>query len=151
LKIFKPKLNDINNIQSLLKPFIDDGIILLRDKNEVATNIRSYTAIEENDKIIGIVALHIYSDELAEVRSLAVDKNYQNKGIGKKLIESIEKEGQNLGIKQILTLTYQKDFFEKIGFIEIEKESIPEQKVWADCIKCKHFPMCNEISMIKNI
>jgi amino-acid N-acetyltransferase len=151
LIIFKPKLKDIENIQKLLKPFVDDGIILLRDKNEIATNIRSYSAVEIDKKIVGIVALHIYSDELAEVRSLAVDKAYQQKGIGKKLIKSIEEEAKILGVKQILTLTYQKEFFQNIGFIEIDKESIPEQKVWADCIKCKHFPMCNEISMIKNI
>ena len=151
MKIFKPTLKDIKNIQSLLQPFVDDGIILFRDKNEIAMNIRSYSAVEMDNKIIGIVALHIYSDVLAEVRSLAVDKNFQKKGIGKALIQAIEKEAKNLGIKQILTLTYQKEFFQNQNFIEIDKESIPEQKVWADCIKCKHFPMCNEIAMIKNI
>jgi len=45
-------------------------------------------------------------------------------------------------------LTYLADFFKKIGFVEIPKESIPEHKIWADCIKCIHFPVCNEISLV---
>ena len=45
----------------------------------------------------------------------------------------------------------KKEFFEKNGFVEIPKENIPEHKIWADCIKCKHFPICNEISLIKTI
>jgi amino-acid N-acetyltransferase len=48
-------------------------------------------------------------------------------------------------------LTYQQRFFERLGFEEIPKESIPEHKIWADCIKCKHFPVCNEVSLIKTL
>jgi amino-acid N-acetyltransferase len=149
--IKKPTLKDISAIQKLLFPFINDGIILKRDDDEIATNIRSYVIAINDDKIIGVGALHIYSTNLAEIRSLAVDKNYQKKGIGKKIIQALENEAKQLGINQLLTLTYQKEFFEKIGFNEIPKERVPEHKVWSDCIKCPHFPNCNEISLIKTI
>ena len=36
-------------------------------------------------------------------------------------------------------------------FREIAKEDIPEQKIWADCIRCKLFPICNEIAMVIDI
>jgi len=149
--IKKPILSDIKGIQNLLSPFIKDGIILKRDDDEIATNIRSYIIATDNDKIIGVGALHIYSVNLAEIRSLAVDENYQKKGIGKKIVLALEEEAKKLGIKQLLTLTYQKEFFEKLGFIEIPKIEVPEHKVWSDCIKCQHFPNCNEISLIKTI
>jgi amino-acid N-acetyltransferase len=149
--IFKPTLKDIDSIQNLLAPFIADGIILKRDNDEIATNIRSYIAIKNENKIIAIGALHIYSMQLAEIRSLAVDINYQKQGLGKSIIIELEKEAKDLGISQLLTLTYQKEFFEKNGFIEIPKEKVPEHKVWSDCIKCPHFPNCNEISLIKHI
>ena len=45
----------------------------------------------------------------------------------------------------------EKDFFLSCGFREIPKEDIPEQKIWADCIRCKLFPICNEIAMVKDI
>ena len=149
--IKKPILSDIKGIQNLLSPFIKDGIILKRDDDEIATNIRSYIILTDNNKIIGVGALHIYSTKLAEIRSLAVDENYQKKGIGKKIVLGLEEEAKILGIKQLLTLTYQKEFFLKLGFIEIPKIEVPEQKVWSDCIKCQHFPNCNEISLIKYI
>jgi amino-acid N-acetyltransferase len=151
MNIRKPTLKDIQNIQNLLLPFIINGIILKRDNDEIATNIRSYVIALKDNQIIGVGALHIYSMNLAEIRSLAVDENHQKQGIGKKIINSLENEAKQLGIKQLLTLTYQKEFFEKLGFKEIPKEKVPDHKVWSDCIKCPHFPNCNEISLIKTI
>jgi len=149
--IKKPTLNDIEKIEKLLEPFIKEGIILKRDSDEIASNIRSYIIFEDKNNIVGIGALHIYSQDLGEIRSLVVKDNYQKKGIGKKIVLALEKEANNLHLKQLLTLTYQKEFFEKLGFKEIPKEKVPSQKVWSDCIKCQHFPNCNEISLIKNI
>jgi amino-acid N-acetyltransferase len=151
MKIIKPTLKDISKIQNLLTPFIKDGIILKRDDDEVATNIRSYIAIKKDDKFIAIGALHIFSKELGEIRSLAVNRNYQRQGLGKKIVKKLEKEAKSLGLTKLLTLTYQKEFFESLGFKEIPKEEVPSQKVWSDCIKCPHFPNCNEISLIKTI
>ncbi len=138
-------------MQKLVKPEVESGIILDRSQNEMATTIRSYTIAKEGDEIIAFVALHIHTTTLAEIRSLIVKESFRGKGIGKKLVECVIKEGQNLGLKEVLTLTYHKEFFEKLNFREIPKESIPESKIWADCIKCKHFPICNEISLIKEI
>lgn len=151
MKIIKPILKDIPKIQTLLTPFVIEGIILQRDDDEVSTNIRSYIAIKKDDKFIAIGALHIYSQELGEIRSLAVDKNHQRQGLGKKIVKELEKEAKFLGLTKLLTLTYQKEFFESLNFKEIPKEEVPSQKVWSDCIKCPHFPNCNEISLIKTI
>jgi amino-acid N-acetyltransferase len=151
MKIVKPILKDISKIQNLLTPFVIEGIILKRDDDEVATNIRSYIAIQKDNKFIAIGALHIYSKELGEIRSLAVDKNYQRQGLGKKIVKELEKEAKKVGLTKLLTLTYQKEFFESLDFKEIPKEKVPSQKVWSDCIKCPHFPNCNEISLIKTI
>ncbi len=151
MKIFKPTLKDIPQIQELLKVFVEDGVILKRDDNEVATNIRSYIVASYEDNIIAVGALHIYSTNLAEIRSLAVQEKYQRRKIGQKIVLELEKEAKKLGISQLLTLTYKKEFFEKLGFKEIPKKDVPEQKVWSDCIKCPHFPNCDEISLIKTI
>ena len=149
LHIKKPDLRDIIDIQSVLEPYVKEGIILKRDDDEVATNIRSYTVVYDNKKPVGVGALHIFSPFLGEIRSLAVDKDYQGKGIGKLLVSTLLEEAKTLGLKEVLVLTYKKGFFEKLGFMEIEKEAIPDKKIWADCIKCKFFPNCNETALIK--
>jgi amino-acid N-acetyltransferase len=151
MEFAKPTLLDIPQMQNLVKKEVESGIILFRDANEMANTIRSYTVARENCEIVGFAALHIYSPEIAEVRSLVVKEEYRGKGVGKALIKELEAEAKRLGLLRILTLTYQKEFFENNGFVEIPKEEIPEHKIWADCIKCKHFPICNEISLIKTI
>ena len=151
IKYLKPTLEDIPKMQKLIEPEVKEGIILPRSDDEVATNIRSYFTAKDNDKLIGFTALHIHSQNLAEIRSLIVDRAYRGKGIGKELIKQAILEAKILKVKKIFTLTYEKGFFEKMGFSEIAKELLPEHKIWADCIKCKHFPICNEIALIKEL
>jgi len=149
MEIVKPTLKDIFHIQKILKPFIDEGIILKRDDDEIATNIRSYVLAYEKNIPIGVGALHIYSKFLGEIRSLAIKEEFQNRGIGRIMVSELLKEAKKICLKEVLVLTYKKDFFEKLGFIEIDKDAVPDKKIWADCIKCKFFPTCNEIALIK--
>ena len=130
---------------------VENGIILDRSEDEIATNIRSYTLAFDADEIVAFSALHIHTLTLAEIRSLVVKEGYRGQKIGQRLIQKLLEEASFLGVKRVLSLTYQQTFFERLGFVEIPKESLPEHKIWADCIKCKHFPICNEVSLIKEL
>ncbi len=147
----KATLRDIRSMQALVRPEIDSGIILERSDNEIATNIRSYQLAFDGEKLVGFVALHIHTPLLAETRSLIVDEPYRSRKVGTALIGRCLEEAEQLGLSEVLALTYRREFFEKLGFVEISKESLPEHKIWADCIKCKHFPVCNEIALIKRL
>ena len=147
----KPTLKDIASMQELVKNEVDKGIILFRSADEMATTIRSYTLATCDNKILGFAALHIHNPKLAEIRSLIIDENSRGKKIGANLIKTMLEEGRLLGVSEVLALTYRAEFFKKLGFVEIPKESIPESKIWADCIKCKHFPICDEVSLIINL
>ena len=102
-------------------------------------------------QIVGYAALHIHSKDLAEVRSLIVSSHLRGRKMGRKIVEALIAEARFYGLKSIFTLTYRKAFFERLGFIEIPKSQLPQQKIWADCIKCKHFPVCNEIALILDL
>ncbi|MEA1879324.1 MAG: N-acetyltransferase [Campylobacterota bacterium] len=153
IELVKAKLTDIDAMQSLVVSEVKDGVILNRSKDEVATNIRSYVlAKDENNVLVGYAALHIHSNRLAEIRSLIVDEKYRGHNIGKRLVEFTLKEAKVLGVEEdVLVLTYLPQFFEKLGFKEINKEHIPEHKIWADCIKCIHFPVCNEVALVHKV
>lgn len=138
-------------MQELVKEEVVNGIILLRTEDEMANTIRSYTVVEVDGVMAGFTALHIHSARLSEVRSLVVSKKYRGLNLGRKLVEACIEEARKLQLEQILSLTYQKIFFEKLGFKEIEKENIPEHKIWADCIRCKHFPICDEVAMVYDL
>ncbi len=147
----KPTLLDIENMQKLVGPEVESGVILYRSDDEIAQNIRSYVVAKNSEKIVGFCALHIFSKKLAEIRSIIVDKNYRGCKIGKNMVNFLINEGKKLHVETIFALTYEREFFKKIGFKEIDKDKLPKQKIWADCIKCKHFPVCNEIAFIKQI
>jgi len=147
----KATLKDIDSMQDLVQIEVEKGIILPRSDDEIASNIRSYTLCYLDSNLIGFSALHIHTSYLAEIRSLIVKEGFRGKKIGEGLVLKLIDEAFELGVQKILALTYKQTFFERLGFVEIPKESIPEHKIWADCIKCKHFPICNEISLIKNL
>ncbi len=151
IEIKKPTLRDVEAMRRLLIPSIEQGIILDRSHDEIANAIRSYNVAWDYDKIIGFCALHIHSCTLAEIRSLFVSEEYRGRGIATKIISVSIAEALSLGISEILVLTFKRSLFEKLGFVEVSKEAIPNQKIWADCIKCKHFPICEEIALIKRL
>ena len=149
IELSKATLCDIPEMQALVVNEVKEGIILNRSEDEVATNIRSYVLAKAKGVLVGYTALHIHSKRLAEIRSLIVDEKYRAQNIGKMLVEFTLKEAKELEVEEdVLVLTYLPQFFDKIGFKEINKEVIPEHKIWADCIKCIHFPVCNEVALV---
>ncbi len=152
IELLKAKLDDIPAMQALVADKVKDGTILERSEDEVATNIRSYVLAKDGNRLVGYTALHIHSIRLAEIRSLIVDEAYRGQHIGKRMVEFTLEEARSLGVKEdVLVLTYLPEFFRKLGFVEIDKEVIPEHKIWADCIKCIHFPVCNEVALVYKV
>ncbi len=151
IELTRAKLSDIEQMQKLVVKEVEAGVILARSSDEIATNIRSYILARESGEIVGFCALHIHTPSLAEIRSLVVAEQRRGQGIGQQLVTQALEDAKALGLQKVLSLTYKQAFFEKLGFVEIPKESLPEHKIWADCIKCKHFPVCNEVSLIKTL
>ena len=152
IELVKAKLSDIPAMQVLIASEVKEGVILNRSEDEVATNIRSYVLAKDGERLVGYTALHVHSKRLAEIRSLIVDEKYRGQKVGQRMVEFTLKEAKALGVEEdVLVLTYLPAFFEKLGFNEINKEVIPEHKIWADCIKCIHFPVCNEIALVHKL
>jgi len=151
MRLTKAHLSDIVAMQELVAHEVKEGTILNRTADEIATNIRSYVLAKEGDRLVGYTALHLHSPRLAEIRSLIVDEDYRGRSVGQQMVQFALDEARELGVEEVLVLTYLPKFFQKMNFHEIAKEVIPEHKIWADCIKCIHFPICNEISLMYKI
>ena len=150
--IRKAHISDVKTIQALLKPFSERGEVLPRSLSEIYDNLRDYSVYctGEQETIIGTCAIHVCWEDLAEIRSLAVTDGFTQQGIGKALVECCLDEARALGIHRVFVLTYRQVFFEKVGFHTIDKATLP-QKIWADCLKCAHFPDCDEIALMKEV
>ena len=148
--IRKAKIGDIKRIQELINYFAGQDLMLPRSLNILYENLRDFLVCEDKNKIVGCSALHISWDDLAEIKSLAVAKNYQNKGIGRKLAEACILEAKEIGAGRVFVLTYAPDFFKKLGFRQTAHNKLPH-KIWAECINCPKFPDCQETALIKKI
>lgn len=146
--IRKAKIQDIKEIQKLINSFAAKDLMLPRSLNELYENIRDFWVAEEGNKITGCCALHISWDDLSEIKSLAVAKNKQGKGLGGELVAACIDEAVNFGAKKIFVLTYKQDFFKKLGFKKIKHTELPH-KIWAECINCCKFPDCQEVALLK--
>jgi amino-acid N-acetyltransferase len=146
--IRKAKMGDVKEIQKLIDVYAKKGEMLPRSLLEIYENIRDYIVyVTDTGELIGVCAMHIFWDGLAEVRSLAVRQDHTHKGIGTMLLKACIEEAKQFEIDQIFSLTYKPEFFEKLGFRIVDKSLLP-QKIWSDCLKCPQFPDCNEIALI---
>ena len=84
------------------------------------------------------------------MRSLAVESGYIGRGIGRQLVQWTVDEARRLGIRKLMSLTYERVFFEKLGFEVVPKESLP-LKVWSDCVRCPKRDHCDEIAMVNTL
>jgi len=148
--IRRARIPDARIIHQLLLTYAKEGQLLGRSLAAIYDSIRDFHVYEEDGKILGIGALAICWEDLAEVRSLAVVPGQHGKGIGRKIVEKCLAEARDLGLKRVFALTYQPEFFKKLGFDEIDKAQLP-QKVWGDCINCVKFPDCDEFALAINI
>ncbi len=146
MEIRKARFTDIEAIHAIVNGYAEEGQMLARARNVLYETLRDMTVAEEDGKIVGVGALHLVWDELAEVRTLAVDKAYSRRQIGTKIVKQLLEEAKELGVKTVFTLTYRSDFFSTLGFVETSKESL-HHKVWKDCINCPKFPNCDETAM----
>ena len=143
-------INDAEQMNKLVNHFAQKDLMLARPLSELYENIRDYYVYIENGSVVGCAALHIFWKDLAEIKSIAVEEDYQKRGIGKQLIQKCLEEGKVLGINRLFVLTYIPEFFERMGFKRVDKEFLPH-KIWSECVKCNKFPDCDEVPLIIEI
>jgi amino-acid N-acetyltransferase len=146
----KAKIKDTAQIHKLINFFAAKNLMLPRSLNEIYENLRDFWVYEHRQRVRGCCALHILWSDLAEIKSLVIERTYQRKGIGTLLVNSCIEEAKQLGAKSIFVLTYKADYFRRFGFHRIKHKDLPH-KIWTECIKCPKFPDCKEVALIKRL
>jgi len=153
--IRKARISEAHAIRNLINEYANRGLLLPLSLSEIYERIRDFFVYGEESgegtfTILGICALRLVWEDLAEIRSLAVTEDHRKRRIGTRLVQACIKEAVDLEVKKIFCLTYTKEFFSSLGFREIDKSLLPH-KIWSDCLKCSKFPDCEEIAMMYEI
>jgi N-acetylglutamate synthase-like GNAT family acetyltransferase len=149
LQVRNAQHGDVDTIYRLLDYYSTKEIILSRTKDDILDNISLFFVVHDSaGNLLGVVSYYDYGETLKEIRSLAVTEAAQRQGIGRMLIETIIKKiKENNSKAKIFTLTYVPAFFEKLGFIQVSKDLLPE-KIWKDCANCPRKDCCEEVALI---
>jgi len=148
LTVRKAAMRDIHPLLKLINGYASEGIMLPRTEFEMSENIRDFSVAYAGQQLVGCGALHYYTPTSGEVRSLAVEPSIKARGVGRRVVEALEKEALENDLHAIFAFTYVPDFFRRLGFQEVERGELP-LKVWKDCLRCPKFQCCDEIAVVK--
>ncbi len=143
----RAKTADVPAIQRLVNFYAQKGDLLPRTLQELYERVRDFHVFEQQGQIAGVCSLFIYWADLAEIRSLAVEPEFEGRGIGRAVAEACIAEARDLLIARVFALTYKTAFFERLGFRVVNKIDLPE-KIWKDCLKCSKFYHCDEVAVL---
>ena len=141
---------DVPAIHALVKTHADRGKMILRPLEELYANLREFVVAEENRRIVGCAATHIFWNDLAELKCVAVADEAQGRGVGGALCDACLADLKRLGVRRVFTLTSAPGFFERVGYRRVDKDSLPHF-IWGECVRCPSFPICKEDALVREV
>ena len=142
---------DVDNICNLLNEYAWEKLLLKRTREDILEKLKNFQVGETEGQFAGCVALRDFGDDLYEIRSLAVCREYSNRGFGSSLVSgAIDKLRKSVRPVRVFALTYRADFFCRMGFRIVSKDLFP-QKIWSDCAVCAKKDCCDETAVLMEI
>jgi amino-acid N-acetyltransferase len=114
------RTSDVKAIRLLVDSYAAPGKMLTKETVTLFESVQEFTVAEVDGKVVGCGALHVLWEDLAEVRTVAVEKSFHKQGIGHQILQGIIERAREVGVERIFCLTFQTDFFGRHGFIKIE-------------------------------
>ena len=147
LRVRPARLGDVPAMHALINQFAADKLMLSRPLGELYENVRDFIIAEADvGGLVGCAAVHIDTDTIGELKALAVAKAAHGQGVGRALVEACFAAARDLGLERLFCLTYQAEFFTKLGFVRVDRARLPT-KVWSECVRCHRFLDCDEVAM----
>ncbi|WP_432066815.1 amino-acid N-acetyltransferase [Streptomyces sp. C10-9-1] len=136
--IRRARTGDVPDVRRLVDPYVSEGILLDKATVTLYEAIQEFWVAEryEDAKVVGCGALHVMWEDLAEVRTLAVDPEFRGHGVGHQVLGKLLQTARWLGVRRVFCLTFEVDFFGKHGFVEIGESQTPvDTDVYAELLR----------------
>ena len=112
---------DVAAIRRLVDTYAPRGILLDKPTVTLFEDVQEFVvAVRDDHEVVGCGALHVLWEDLAEVRTLAVDPSVKGEGVGHDLLERLLARARDLGVSRVFCLTFEVAFFGRHGFREID-------------------------------
>jgi amino-acid N-acetyltransferase len=114
------RTSDVRAIRRLVDTYAPDRRLLSKATVALYEDITEFLVGEIDGEVIGCGAVHVFWEDLAEVRTVAVDPSYVGMGVGSVLLQGLIQRARDLGVERVFCLTFETEFFGRHGFVEIE-------------------------------
>ena len=118
------RTSDVRAIRAFIDAYSPDGRLLSKATVTLCEDIQEFLVAEREGEVVGCGALHVMWEDLAEVRTVAVDPALAGQGIGSLLLSALVQRAREVGVKKVFCLTFAVPFFERHGFAEIDDSPV---------------------------
>jgi amino-acid N-acetyltransferase len=124
-EIRRATTRDVKKIRELVDAYTADRRLLSKATVTLYESVQEFWVAEDDREIIGCGALHVMWEDLAEIRTVAVDPAFRGRKIGHQLVNRLIDQARELGVARVFCLTFETRFFGSFGFAEIDGAPVP--------------------------
>jgi amino-acid N-acetyltransferase len=123
----RARTGDVPSIRRLIDLYSMDRRLLAKAIVTLYEDVQEFWVASpgEDGQVLGCGALHVMWEDLAEIRTLAVDPDHRGRGVGARIVSELLEQARWLGVKRVFVLTFERDFFAHFGFMEIDGAPVP--------------------------
>ncbi|MEV6299435.1 amino-acid N-acetyltransferase [Actinoplanes sp. NPDC051861] len=125
MQIRRARTGDVRAIRSLVDTYTTDRRLLSKATVTLYESVQEFWVAEEDETVVGCGALHVMWEDLAEIRTVAVDPDRRGRKIGHKIVAALLDQARELGVARVFCLTFETRFFGSFGFSEIDGAPVP--------------------------
>jgi amino-acid N-acetyltransferase len=126
VEIRRARTRDIKAIRALVDEYTADRRLLSKATVTLYESVQEFwVAVDEQGAVLGCGALHVMWEDLAEIRTVAVDPAFRGRKIGHQIVSRLLDVARDLGIARVFCLTFETHFFGSFGFTEIDGAPVP--------------------------
>jgi amino-acid N-acetyltransferase len=116
----RARTSDVRSIRRLVDTYADDRRLLSKATVTLFEDVQEFFVADRGGRVVGCGALHVLWEDLAEVRTVAVDPGLRGMGVGHLVLARLLDQAREVGVERVFCLTFETAFFGRHGFIEIE-------------------------------
>jgi len=123
------KADDIGDVLRLMQPLMQEGILVNRTEDDLMARQGDFVVYSIDDVVHACGALHDYGDGQGEIAAIATNPVYSHLSMGRKIVSYLVEKAARIGMIRVFALTTRTvDWFEQMGFVEANLESLPARK-----------------------
>jgi amino-acid N-acetyltransferase len=125
VSVRRARTGDVRAVRRLVDTYADDRRLLSKATVVLYEDVQEFWVAVDGDQVVACGALHVMWEDLAEVRTLAVDPARRGQGCGAAVLEKLLDTARELGITRVFCLTFETAFFSRHGFEVIDEVPVP--------------------------